>query len=247
MDRRDLLYEQYEDALFALLMDRVAEEEGARLIEENERLRSDPNAEVPERVDRRSRKTIRRAFAGRRRHTHSLSWILSKAAVAVLVAAFLFVSAYAFFPEVRVRTLNVLIQSSNVASKLSLTAEGEENGDTADRQTLAGYALPDISESFIVTDRGETSHEAWIKFSHPSGSVIRINIVESDDAYFDSQDADISREIEIHGYPGMLIQKGETVRVSWFDSEHEKVITLSWTNADKDVALFYAEEIVYIN
>ena len=62
MKCKEQLWEDYEDALFALLMDKVAEDEGARLYEENERLRRDPAAEVPPEFDRKSREAIIRAF-----------------------------------------------------------------------------------------------------------------------------------------------------------------------------------------
>ena len=45
MTKREQLIEQYEDALFALLMDSVAEEEGKKAIELNERLKADPEAD----------------------------------------------------------------------------------------------------------------------------------------------------------------------------------------------------------
>ena len=66
MNRKDELREAYEDALFALLMYDVAEHEGARLLEENERLKNDENAAVPESLDRKCRATIRRYFLRRR-------------------------------------------------------------------------------------------------------------------------------------------------------------------------------------
>lgn len=53
MTNHERLTEQYEDALFALLMDSVAEEEGKKAIELNERLKADPEAEVPAEVRRR--------------------------------------------------------------------------------------------------------------------------------------------------------------------------------------------------
>ena len=62
MKSKEQLWEDYEDALFALLMDKVAEDEGARLYEENERLRRDPAAEVPPEFDRKSREAIIRAY-----------------------------------------------------------------------------------------------------------------------------------------------------------------------------------------
>lgn len=53
------LMEQYEDALFALLMEGVAEAEGEKALLLNEELKKDPNAEVPEAVRKRCEKTIR--------------------------------------------------------------------------------------------------------------------------------------------------------------------------------------------
>ena len=47
MTRREELQEAYEDAMFALLMDYVAESEGKKALEENRALQEDPDAEVP--------------------------------------------------------------------------------------------------------------------------------------------------------------------------------------------------------
>ena len=62
MNRRDELRERYEDALFAFLMEDVIETEGKKMLEENERLKQDPLAAVPEAVDYRCIQTIKRGF-----------------------------------------------------------------------------------------------------------------------------------------------------------------------------------------
>ncbi len=62
MKSKKQLWEDYENALFAILMDEVATEEGRKLIEENERLKRDPAAEVPPEFDRKSREAIIRAY-----------------------------------------------------------------------------------------------------------------------------------------------------------------------------------------
>lgn len=56
MRNRDKLVEQYEDALFALLMDEVARSEGEAALLLNEQLQNDPNAEVPEEIRDRCEK-----------------------------------------------------------------------------------------------------------------------------------------------------------------------------------------------
>ena len=61
-------YQDPEEQMFAMLMQKFAEEEGRRLIEENERLLNDPSAAVPPELDRKCRELILRAFSGQK-HT----------------------------------------------------------------------------------------------------------------------------------------------------------------------------------
>ncbi len=60
MTRREKLQEQYEDALFALLMDDLAVEEGKKAYEENKRLKADSSFEVPSESRKRCVETIAR-------------------------------------------------------------------------------------------------------------------------------------------------------------------------------------------
>ena len=58
MANRETRKEQYEDALFALLMDEMAQEDGKELLRLNEQLKQDPGAAVPEAVQRRCERVI---------------------------------------------------------------------------------------------------------------------------------------------------------------------------------------------
>ena len=62
MDENERLYERYEDAVFALLMDRVAEENGKKLLQQNEELLADPDVAVPETLSTRCLRTIEKAY-----------------------------------------------------------------------------------------------------------------------------------------------------------------------------------------
>lgn len=250
MNRNDRLYNDYEDALFALLMDEVAQEEGARLLAENERLKGDPNAAVPPELDKKSLETIRKALAGQaHRHAHTVGWYLSRLAVAILAALLLFAVAYASSPDLRLRTLQMLIDNSDVSSRLSFAFGGNENesGSAEKAQTLAGYTLPELSRKYTMVDQGETSREAWIAYQHADGSVIRIRIGESADDFFDNENAEAFEEIEVQACSGMLIEKQDTIRISWFDEEGGKRIYLTTTGVDRETALSYAEQIARIS
>lgn len=67
MTQKEQLWENYEDAVFAILMDAVAEQEGEKGLQLMEELEHDPSAQVPEEVQRKAEKTIRKAFAAKNR------------------------------------------------------------------------------------------------------------------------------------------------------------------------------------
>lgn len=112
MNRRDELRERYEDALFAFLMEDVIETEGKKMLEENERLKQDPLAAVPEAVDYRCIQTIKRGFAKERRHTvgRITYRVLNRVAMIAVICALLFVTAFAASSEIRSKTINLLIE-----------------------------------------------------------------------------------------------------------------------------------------
>ena len=56
-------YKDSEKRMFAELMRELAEMEGEQLLQENERLRNDPGAAVPQELDRKCRELIASAFA----------------------------------------------------------------------------------------------------------------------------------------------------------------------------------------
>ena len=87
MNRREQLQERYEDALFELLMDDVFEMEGETLLQECERLNADPDAAIPEELDRKCRRLIRSSRRKERARSvgRLTARVLKKAAVAAEV------------------------------------------------------------------------------------------------------------------------------------------------------------------
>lgn len=247
MNKDDRLRENYEEALFAILMDKVAQEQGTQLLEENERLKDDPDAAVPPELDQKSLETIRRALSGRRRRTtHTAGWYLSRLAIAILAALFLFVIAYATVPDLRLRTLEMLIQNSDVSSRLSFAFGGNENATgTSERQKLAGYTLPDISESYAVVDQVETDYESWIEYAHANGATIQIKFNNASDTFYNIEEDDTTEPVNVHGYEGELLEKDGKVYLTWYDSENEKVILIITKGVSREMVLAYAEQIQF--
>ena len=103
MTRLERLYENYEDALFSLLMEDVAEAEGRAALEENERLKSDPSAALSKGLRRKLMGAIRRGFAVQdlRRAGRISVKVIGKVAILVLAFVLSFSIAFAASAEVR--------------------------------------------------------------------------------------------------------------------------------------------------
>ena len=243
MTRREQLWENYEEALFALFMDRVAEDEGRRLLEENERLKQDPAAAVPRETDRRCRAAIRRAFARERRNRAAArSWrVLRRVCVAAVLAAILLATAFAAFPQFRSRTLNLLIQIGDMAATLKMSGEG--GGEPA-RELLFGYALPDLPEGFTETYRSENEQSISLKFENQDGAYICFSLQKEFGGgkyNVDAEDAQRVEPISIHGFDGLLIKKNGTIYISWGDTDRSIYISLYGTGIDRDALLTLAK------
>ena len=84
-NRTELLREQYEDALFTLLMDEYAEETGEKLLEE---FNHSESAEMPADLDNECRKMIRQHFSRQKnkiRISKTLRFIAKSIATIVVV------------------------------------------------------------------------------------------------------------------------------------------------------------------
>ena len=87
-----MLREQYEDALFALLMEDYMEDEGKKALEENERLKCDDSFIVPEKTRKRCLKTISKFYIRQniRRSGKVFYKAFTKIAVIVTISGMLF-------------------------------------------------------------------------------------------------------------------------------------------------------------
>ena len=134
MNRHEQLVENYEDALFKLLMESVVEYEGNQIQKEIEQFNNNPNFSVPPELDRRCLRTINKITRRKRalRTGKKVYRVFSKFSVAAVIAMALFTSAYAAFPEVRISTLNLLIEVSDISTELSFV----DNSDIITDQTM---------------------------------------------------------------------------------------------------------------
>lgn len=260
MTQHEQLRDNYEDALFALLVDEFAEQEGKRLLDENERLKQDPDIVIlviSDELDKRCVKTIDRALAKekRRKAKYAAYKIISRVAVAVLAVVVLFGTAYAAFPEVRLRTLNLMIELSDKAASLSLgggntstQGEGSTQSVLNEDGTLRGYRLPNIPEEFNVYYESSTSASARIEYINDNGAIIAFSLIDANGTVVnrDTEGAQNIENIQIRGYNGLLIEKDGWINITWADTDQNKFFTVYCYEISRAVALGYAEAIEFV-
>lgn len=171
MTRREQLQEQYEDSLFALLMDEIAKVEGERLLEENERLKQDPNAAVPEAVMRRCRKTINREFSKKNAAAlyHTSIRVFNRIAVLVFVGILLFTGAFATSENLRINTLNLMIEVFDRNTEYRF-------GQHSQPKTGMGFEIGWLPEGFVLVDQERNNTSIWENYENANGDILHIEL-----------------------------------------------------------------------
>ena len=258
MTRREKLQENFEDALFALLMEEVAEQEGQRLLEENERLKRDPENAVPPEVDWRCLKTIKWAFAKTQRRAagHTAYRVFRQAAMVAVVGMLLFATAFAAFPEIRVKTLNLLIEVSDVATSMTMEETPEpsedpnfpaEGSSMTSEGILRGYQIPAVPEGFALVDSKNGKVSSSLRYENEDGAMSIFDIVAAEGTTHnvDTEDADVT-PITIHGHEGLFIKEGDRITITWGDTDQITFVTVHCNRISEEDAVALANEIIYI-
>lgn len=247
MAARDRLMEEYEDALFAVLISKVMDEEGEELLRENEQLKSDPNFIIPEETDRRSFNTIRRAFNKQKWKAtrHSIYLGFQRISVAAFVTMLLFSGVYAAFPPVRVATLNLLIQVSDVSTQMSFGIEDIPDSQSIRPLSDSYYQIGDLPDGFTLIDEGSNSQSFWEVYADEYDRTIYFSVTGGVNliASVDTEDADSVEHIEIAGHEGLFIVKGDQTHIAFGDTEHKLFVDMICMGLSKEDTLNIAHNL----
>lgn len=247
MTKRERLQEQYEDALFALLIDNIAKLEGKRLLEENERLKSDLSAEVPATSVRRCQRFINREFSKRYARTLYHSWVrmFNKIAPAAFAAVLLFTGAFAASETVRTSTLNLIIE-------LSDTYIDYRFGEPPMPESSSDFDIGWVPEGFVLTEKDSDRYATQVCFEGPHDEILEItlyNLGKSGVISIDTEDA-VIENTTINGWDTTLVMK-DYIQIAIPVPEREQFLTVvCFADADylsKDYLLRVVENITLMN
>ena len=242
MTQKEQLWENYEDAVFAILMDAVAEQEGEKGLQLMEELEHDPSAQVPEEVQRRAEKTIRKAFAAQSRRSarHVGFRMFQRIAVAVMLVILTAVCAFAAFPEMRVNVLNMIEQTFSDHTDFNVTS-GDSDEYSSATFTIKPAWLP---ENFSLTDEGENNASVFSMYENGAGGVLFISENKATDLSMavDTENAE-KQDIKIQDYQAKLIEKDNWRCILFLVPEKNMLVYIDAENVPTEQVIKVAENI----
>lgn len=250
MTHRDTLYANYEDALFALMMDSVVQSEGKRLLAEKERLEQDPDAALSEALQRRCMKTIDRAFAKQKRRAagRTAKKVFKLLPLVAVIIAAMAVLAYAAFPEFRADVLNLLLRNNTGSIDWSFVDDKgiDAQSDIPESPTFT----VELPEGYVLFDYWSTDFTEEAKYLHRNDETHSITISVLHSGYTatntDIEDADYYEQTTVQGYKAMLTVKHGLTCIIWGDPNIQCYVTLEATNLDLTTTKQIAESVVVL-
>ena len=208
MTKYEQLMENYEDALFALLMERAIEEQGARFLEENERLKNDTGFSIAAGLNRKINRLINRMFC---EGNADKMWrftgrLIRRVAVIVLVATLLFTTAFSVSEPVRAATLNFV--SATFYDHMEIRFVEKDSVLPVESNSL-DFEVGWLPDGFELSDSGGDDSFTWSEYRNIHGEEINIGLFlmrENSVFYYDTENA-VIKDIQINGLDAKIIIK----------------------------------------
>lgn len=249
MTRKERLREQYEDALFALIMEEAAEAEGQKALEENRRLRDSGELAIPDGLRQRCHRAIAKGFAGQelRRVGRGVSRVVTKVALVALVGMLLLTTVFAASEDFRVKTLNLALEIFEDHTEITLTPDESIIASSVDSvvpQLTAGW----VPDGFALVEEGENSAMAWKEFQNEeAGTQISITVfnLRTGRMSVDTEDAEML-PVQINGADAFIINdtEDEIIQIIWQeDAASEWLIYVVGMGVSEEMLMKTAESI----
>ena len=239
MTRREYLTEQYEDALFALLMEPVAISEGIKAEEENERLRNDAAAAVPASLRNKCIKTIKKHYAKRemRKNGRTASRLIARVAIVAMILVLLMTTAFALSPTLRAKAMNWLVESFADHTEISVIPR-EESTRSLEEQSL----MPDGFE--LIEEKREAAY--WYRMYENATTDARIVLTVFDTGRgtisYDTEDAEAVHEL-ILDIDALVVEKNAMVQIT-VPYEDSRILEVKGENVSKSELITVVSKLV---
>ena len=235
MTRQEQLQEQYEDALFELLMDTVLASEGEKALAESERLHGAQETEVPPELWQHSRRTIRVAL-GRRtfRHIRRVSWgIFRNAAIVIALGAILCTAAFAASPAFRAGSLNFMLEVFDEGVDIRFSAEGDA-GVEVEQASVVGW----LPEGFELEEQGINQKQEWYTYSNGQGQSIIICRYAGDFSIYSANTEEVPvQQTTVQGHEAIVSEQEKRIHIVYALDQHETLVSVVAAGVTMDDAM----------
>lgn len=246
-EHRQLL-DSYQEASWALAMERVAVRQGEEAKALEEQLWNDPMAAVPQEIVDHCKATIRRKFAVP--PIRRAKDILTKVLVAAVVCALMTSVACAFSPDFKAFLLRAFYSIAETFTSITFQDPQVENvADDQGRITpqFHGLWFEWLPEGYEYVDGSETPTSQMVEFENGQSDFIRFRVANADSvtAYNYDHNGDSIVSVNVGDYPGQIVQNESGLTLVWVDSQRMKSISIHATNLTQDKLLQLARGLRY--
>ena len=243
MTKQEMLYEQYNDALFRLLMHSVAQHQGQQYQEENQALKAQeggPSETAKRRCLRTISRQVRRGHARAAARTASRG--LSKAAVVMLLVISCLTAAFAVSPVFRSDALRWAVATfgDHAEYRFNQTEGGVQ---------YQGIEVGWLPEGYELVENQNTNGTISRRYIRPSGSVeqrvdIRVMNFDGEGVFKVDTEANQLYQTIVHDTLATVIQRDESMQIIWMYPESNCIVMLCGDNISTETALRIAQSIV---
>lgn len=243
MTKQEMLYEQYNDALFRLLMHSVAQHQGQQYQEENQALKAQeggPSETAKRRCLRTISLQVRRGHA--RAAARTASRVLSKAAVVMLLVISCLTAAFAVSPVFRSDALRWAVATfgDHAEYRFNQTEGGVQ---------YQGIEVGWLPEGYELVESRATNRTILRRYTKSGADMkqrIDIRIMDfSDEGVFKiDTEADEVYQVLVQNTLATVIERDNSVQLIWMYPESNCIIMLCGDNISTETALRIAQSIV---
>lgn len=243
MTKQEMLYEQYNDALFRLLMHSVAQHQGQQYQEENQALKAQEGG-PSETAKRRCLRTIsRQVRRGRARAAaRTASRVLSKAAVVMLLVISCLTAAFAVSPVFRSDALRWAVATFGDHAEYRFN---QTEGGVQYQGIEVGW-LPEGYELVESRTANRMTSQLYIELSDGLEQSVKIQVMNFSVAGIFKVDteADQVYQVSVQNTLATVIQREGSIQLTWMYPESNCIVMLYGDNISTETALRIAQSIV---
>lgn len=200
MTDRELLFERYADATFALMMDELVREESERLYALNKTLSEDSDYDLPEDARSRCLRRMEEAFRARRRaqSRRRSAKLLRILPIAVVIALALFTIAFAASPALQDKVFHLFRSESETNVTLDLRSDEQMPPELPMEE---GSFVVQVPEGFTLVDSTEQEQFFSQTYCSDDGASFSFDAMRGSSVSFsrDQEHLTLQKRFELHG------------------------------------------------